>query len=431
MTDLNKNSETEDKLEENELDKNKKKAGSFVEETTGVSGKDTLEESGVIVDKTKDPKNEELSADEKQEKQKSKKEKGTSSNKKRFPFILVVNLLLMLVIAAAIVWIFVKVEENKSLTEKGLNQVNQTISAQYQQIIGLKAKQNTDNKTLVGIDSDIKKRINGLEQIQKAQNKRLLSISTTSREDWLLAEAEYLLKLANQRVLIEKNATGADALLVEADQILLGLEDPDLFPLRQAIANDLAALRLTKKIDIEGLYLGLSALANAIEYLPSKPSRKDIGAEKVSDTRTLENNSDAEKNGGVFDVMLESFATFMNKLREYIRVTNHTENPTPILVPELNQYARLNLRLLIEKSQLALLREQQVIYDQSIQQAIEWTNTYFPKSQETQTFIGELALLEERQVVTKLPDISGSLELIHSYIEQLHNLKGISVEVKK
>ena len=41
-----------------------------------------------------------------------------------------------------------------------------------------------------------------LPQRLDSHNKRLLSLSSTSREDWLLAEAEYLLRLANQRLLM-------------------------------------------------------------------------------------------------------------------------------------------------------------------------------------------------------------------------------------
>ena len=80
------------------------------------------------------------------------------------------------------------------------------------------------------------------------QQQRLLNMSTTNREDWLMAEAEYLLRLANQRVLIERSATSAVGLLESADaimeQVAAGLGDPELFAIRRAIAQDLAALRL-------------------------------------------------------------------------------------------------------------------------------------------------------------------------------------------
>src|SRR5690606_21247593 len=114
------------------------------------------------------------------------------------------------------------------------------------------------------------------EQRIEAQHKRLQGLSSTSREDWLLAEAEYLLRLANQRVLIEHSPSSADGLLTQADEILKNLDDPDLFSLRQAIAKDLASLRLIKEVDHEGLYFSIKALTEQIELLSLHPTRQEL-----------------------------------------------------------------------------------------------------------------------------------------------------------
>src|SRR5690606_5363670 len=62
---------------------------------------------------------------------------------------------------------------------------------------------------------------------------RLQALSTTTREDWLLAEAEYLLRLANQRILTERQTANALSLMVTADDILKEIDDPDLFVVRK------------------------------------------------------------------------------------------------------------------------------------------------------------------------------------------------------
>src|SRR5690606_8016466 len=49
-----------------------------------------------------------------------------------------------------------------------------------------------------------------LQVTLNGQQERLRALSTTTREDWLLAEAQYLLRLANQRILTERD--GANAL---------------------------------------------------------------------------------------------------------------------------------------------------------------------------------------------------------------------------
>lgn len=290
-------------------------------------------------------------------------------------------------------------------------------------------------------------RLAAAEQRLAVQNKRLLSISTTSRDDWLLAEAEYLLKLANQRILVERSAAGADALLSEADSILRDLGDPDLFPLRQAIAKDLAQVRLVDKIDLEGMYLQLQALANSVDSLPVRPTWDQLAetgtveplidveleGEPNTETSNLEaaEPSTQEANGWTSKIWQQSkhsFVTFTDKLGDYIRVRHHDAAVQPMLTPEANIYVQQNLRLILERAQLALLREQKDIYVDSLQQAKLWLKKYYPATQMREAFVKQLVELESKPVVQSLPDISGSLELLHTYIAELHQLKGVDAK---
>src|SRR5690606_37845313 len=70
------------------------------------------------------------------------------------------------------------------------------------------------------------------------QAQRLRALSETTREDWLLAEAEYLLRLASQRILTERQTSNAITLMETADGILRDLDDSDLFAVRKALAAD-------------------------------------------------------------------------------------------------------------------------------------------------------------------------------------------------
>src|SRR5690606_16217521 len=102
--------------------------------------------------------------------------------------------------------------------------------------------------------------LTSLEERLENANRRLRAMSSTNREDWKLAEAEYLLRLANQRLLMERDGGNALALAQEVDQILRDLNDTDLFPVRRALARDITALKLADQVDREGLYLQLMAL---------------------------------------------------------------------------------------------------------------------------------------------------------------------------
>jgi len=293
--------------------------------------------------------------------------------------------------------------------------VLQQLQRQQTQQIATHKKQQSVTTTKL---SDIEQRVN-------AQGKRLRAMSDTSREDWLLAEAEYLLKLANQRVLIERSAGGAEGLLIEADAILREIDAPELHPLRRAIAKDLAALRLTAAIDIEGIYLELVGLAENIGQLPLHPRQADREQDELPKLTIEETESLS-----VWGKVKRSFSHFLEGFKGYYRIS-YDEPPEPLLPPEDAMYLQQNLRLVMERAQLALLREQQDIYRQSLDQAQKWVEAYFPESTVRLSFSEQLVRLKKKHIVQSLPDITGSLNLLHEHIERLHNLNGISPSVLK
>lgn len=302
---------------------------------------------------------------------------------------------------------------------------------QYQKLMAETSQADQNTESLTALQAELRRQqdvssalANELNQVQQnleqrisvgedriaAQQRRLQAMSTTSREDWQLAEAEYLLKLANQRVLIEKNPSSAVALLEEADNILRELDTLDLFSLRQAVARDLAALKLADKVDVEGLYLRIDGLAQQIEALP-------LYATKVEEARGI-----APPIGDDEEPAKRSLFGFFSSLKDYVRVVDHAEKPQVLLGPESTLYLQQNLRLVLERAQLALLREQTLIYQQSLEQAQSWITRYFPPTDKAAAFKQELALLEQQDIVSELPDIRGSLELLHNYIDDLHRL---------
>ena len=94
-----------------------------------------------------------------------------------------------------------------------------------------------------------------------SQAERILQLGTASRGDWLLSEAAYLIRLANQRLQVERSIENPLAILENVDNIFVQLNDPELIPVRRALAEDIAALRMTSKIDREGIFLEVEAIS--------------------------------------------------------------------------------------------------------------------------------------------------------------------------
>lgn len=238
------------------------------------------------------------------------------------------------------------------------------------------------------------------------QGRRLAELGSTTRSDWLLAEAVYLTRLANQRLQTERRTKNSLALLNNADLILQELDDPDLTPARSAMAADIIALRLVGEVDVEGIYLELNSLVDSIDQLSllSVPAQPKI--EEQVTAETVEESPSPES----------VLAGFSQKVAQLIRVRQRSQPIEPMLQPEEATVVRQNIRLMLEQAQSALLREQQVIYSQSIAKAQSWLAQYFQLNPSAQVLSERLAELVEAQVVQQLPEINTSLEAIETAV---------------
>lgn len=262
------------------------------------------------------------------------------------------------------------------------------------------------------------------EERLNGQQQRLLGLTTTSREDWLLAEAEYLLKLANQRILLEQTPENVLALLQRADEIIeqasAGLGDRELFAIRQRLADHITALKLIKPIDTQGTYLRLGALASAIGRLPTLPTQeerfKDDDEAQLIDTSWWSN-------------LKSEFKKVMAFFEGAFHFRDEEELANPIVSQQRLQLMQLNARLLIEQAQIALLKSDQTTYSEALNAAAELTEQYYFESPARKTFAEELRQASSQVITVELPDISGALKLLHAYTESLHRLRPTDTQV--
>ena len=257
--------------------------------------------------------------------------------------------------------------------------------------------------------------IDGLQQQLSSQQKHLLSLSTTDRDDWLLAEAEYLMRLANQRLLMGKEVKGALELLTAADTIVKELDDSGLYPVRQALSENMAALRAAGSLDIEGLYLQLDAVAKQVDQLRliSMPEL-NVAMPEVAPADTWQQR-------------LESgFQAAWEKLSQYIQINRRDEIYKPLLAPEYEAAVRQNIHLMFEQAQMSSLSGKQRLYEDSLDKAIVWLHRYYTLDKDkVDALIGRVALLSKQQVAVSLPDISSSLRALKNYMETIHNVSPV------
>jgi len=234
----------------------------------------------------------------------------------------------------------------------------------------------------------------------------------TSGEDWLLAEVEYLIRLANQRVLMERDVSGALSLLSSADEIVEQTTGIAAYELRESLAYDIANLKAVSDLDTDGIFLSLSAMASQVTELRRKQP------ELSPPTQIQIDNGEAQN-------FYQQFLSLVNNI--FGRVLNSIDYRrdgvaiTPLLPPKEEYYLRQNLILKFEMAQLALLRNDQPVYHTSLSEAKLWIVKHFVETDpRTVALVTALDQLVEVEVDRSLPNISGSLRAVRGLLNTLH-----------
>ncbi|MFG6138840.1 uroporphyrinogen-III C-methyltransferase [Halomonas sp. B23F22_10] len=234
----------------------------------------------------------------------------------------------------------------------------------------------------------------------------LASEQQTDERDWLHAEAAYLLRLANQRLQLERDVEGAMALLRTADARLREADNPALLPIRRDIASELAELEAVPRVDRTGLYLALNAQQEQIAGLPLAQDIEEIAA----------NSTIEEAPSGGWQQQLSRFG---EELQELVTVRKHDEALEALITPEQESYLRQSVRLILEQAQLALLKEEQELFDASLDKALTLIDGYYDTDDEgVQSVMNRLEELQGRTIRPELPDISASQQALAEFIDR-------------
>lgn len=231
----------------------------------------------------------------------------------------------------------------------------------------------------------------------------LAGISAGARETFLLAEAEYYLQIGNAQLQLANNPHLAALALSMADDRVTQLSDPGLTAVRRAIADELAALSVMERPDLEGATLALASLARVVESLPLA---SEAAEEEVAVT-------DESEQSGVG----RAWGSVKNAMSGLVRVTPPDQAKMALVSPDAEYFLRNNIALQLQSARLALLRGEQAIFEQSLDDTSALLDAYFDVGSE-QVAGAKLTISEIREEVftTSPPDISGSLRLLRQYL---------------
>ena len=331
-----------------------------------------------------------------------------------------IALLLVLALAAGLAWLLreqqgkdagiaarlqaIETEAGAEVTGSDLDELN----TRWQGQLGTALSTiNASTEELERQSGQLSQSLGTLQDQLSDQQAELGSYSANDRDDWLLAEAQYLLRMANQRLIMANDVAAAQALLGSADTILLELDDVRLHEVRAAVASDLAAVRAVPRVDVEGVYLRLAALIEqAGKLVIFQLPQQAVGPEQQpADTWQAR--------------VRQGYEAALTKLSNYIIIRRRDVPMQALMDPQWEGLVRQNLRMLLEQAQVSLLSGNETLYRESLERAQHWVGEFFESDEAAaRAMAREITQLTDVDVATSLPDISNSVQALDAVMKQ-------------
>lgn len=325
------------------------------------------------------------------------KPKKSGSGLAIFTFLLVLVFASALVAAGWLAWPYYQ-QFNQDLA--GLKNQQASLQAQLkQQLDSAQAKQAKAQQEFE----------QGLNQQLATLNNKVQQLSNVDNQDWLLAEALYLMRLANQRLQYEHDWNSALSMLQAADNVLVEARNPSLGAIRAALADEMLALRAMPQQDTQGIVLRIQSLQKSIPQLPWIPNQLPVSESAAVAAAPSEHQP----------WYVKAWDNLVGALTDLVRIRVNDQAMPAALTPDQHYYLQQNLYLMLEQAQAAVVREDNALYQLSLTRVNDWVSTYL-RVENSQTKATQAALKEllSWQAAPARPDISASLLLLQKYIEQ-------------
>lgn len=345
-------------------------------------------------------------------------------------FFTVINLLLVAAVIGAAYWAWLQWHaQNQQQTDmlaqqqSSLEQQNSNIELQQSNI----AQSIADNQLAKGdleqqnqaLQTSIQSLIEQLQltsaQVQTNQ-RNLADVSGRRPADWLLAEADYLVRMAGRKLWLEHDVKTAIMMLQSADSRIQDLDDPSLLPLRAKLAEDLQALQQVNQVSINSVALALGAMLKQVDNLPlaffKKPEAEAVDetvTESIDDWRSnlARNWREATKNFFSFKKVTAEIKPFMSQQQQW-------------LVKEQLKFALL-------QAQIAVMQEIPTLYQQSLQTAFGLLIESFDTEKESVVqFTASLSNLQMTDFERTYPEQFNVAPLLQDVIEQRLNSRFVN-----
>ena len=284
-----------------------------------------------------------------------------------------------------------------------VNQLESGLKAMQEKVIQLEEFNKSKTEEITTLQAQIKQ----VGQLASAQQPN----------DWLFSEVDFLLNNALRKLILDNDVDTAISLLKLADETLVKINNTQANSVRNAINQDLKKLLSLSSVDQNSVMQKLSQLANTVD---------ELQVLNVNFDDTPENNNKLSDSIEDWQQNVEKSATSF--LNHFIRISpKQSANKKELLAP--NQDICLRLQLAI----MAVPRQQDELYKQSLDAVSSWVRSYFDTNSETtQNFLKSVDELSELSIYVDVPEQLASLTLLDKYLNRLPlDVQKVEIETDK
>ncbi|CAM6446292.1 uroporphyrinogen-III C-methyltransferase [Citrobacter sedlakii] len=284
------------------------------------------------------------------------------------------------------------------------------------QLTALQKAQESQKAELEGI---IKQQATQLEQDNRQQaelsrqldevQQKVATISGSDAKTWLLAQADFLVKLAGRKLWSDQDVTTAAALLKSADASLADMNDPSLIAARRAITDDIASLSAVSQVDYDGIILKVNQLSNQIDNLRL--------ADNDNDGSPMDAGS-PELSSSISEWRINLQKSWQNFMDSFITVRRRDDTAVPLLAPNQDVYLRENIRSRLLVAAQAVPRHQEETYRQALDNVSTWVRAYYDTDDATtKAFLEEVDKLSQQNITMDVPETLQSQAILEKLMQ--------------
>jgi len=247
-------------------------------------------------------------------------------------------------------------------------------------------------------------RLSNLEQGQQGlvnATEKLYELYGRDENGWKLAEVEYLMSVAQHKLVLENDFEGAAKTLNAASYRIADLADPGLLAVRVRINEEVAQLKTRSRPDLVGMTLLVSRLTRQISFLT--PGYQAVTEKQPDAEPEVVKKADPEL---PLDKKLMDFMTSLVTIKTSQPKARKAEQT---IIVDVREKLEDNLKL----TRWALLERDAFQYAQLMNQNVSQFKEYYDlENAANNDFFESLLKLQKSQIRPELPDISGSLRLL-------------------